>query len=121
MPTTFRTGHSGDASTMFFVVLQPGYSISIRQTRNSFDSEVLVLWSQSCPASYRSGTRITSFDDPDTRAVSTANSASGPRKLWFVVHGHSGGHGTFTLSWTITSPPTRSPTRAGQTWAPTGE
>ena len=46
-------------SYKFYVVLQPGVSIKIGQTTNSFDSKHSVFWSESTnPSSYPSGTHF---------------------------------------------------------------
>ena len=93
-------GGSTGQNYKFFVVMQPGSTISIGQTSNSFDSKVAVFWSESAnPPSYPLGNNGSSCtDDPDTQTVHMTNTNGAARKLWFVVNGV----GSFKLAWKIT-------------------
>ena len=126
-------GNTSGHTRKFFVVLPPSVSITIGQTANNFDSKHSVFWSESDnPGSYPASEGLCT-DDPDTMALTLANTKKVPRKLWFVVNGYSSyAAGNFTLAWScksgdvprpceVTRIPTRSPTTAGQTWSPTSK
>ena len=103
-------GGTGGHTYKFFTVLDPGSSISIGQTNNSFDSMVSVFWNESAdptssPASgFKGGSNGFCTDDPDTRIFSMKNDNTARRKLWFVVNGYDATeYGKFTIAWTVTS------------------
>ena len=106
-------GSSSGHTYKFFVVLQPGSSISIGQTSNHFDSRHSAFWSESSdPSSYPSGSSGSSCtDDPDTQTVHMTNTNAAARRAWFVMNGYdSSEYGGFTLAWTIARPTTKAPT-----------
>ena len=107
------TGHTHK----FYVMLQPGSSISIGQINNTFDSQHSAFWSESSdPTSYPSypvgsyaalRANGTCTDEPDTQTIHMTNTdCCAARKMWFVLNGYSSNfyqHETqFTLAWEIT-------------------
>ena len=98
-------GATTGKTAKFYVVLQPGHTIAIGQTSNSFDSKHSIFWSTGAnPKSYPTASGSKCVDDPDTHVEHMTNSGSAARKLWFVVNGYSSGaYGSFTLAWTIST------------------
>ena len=94
-------GATNGKTYKFYVMLQPGQSLTIAQTSNTFDSKHSSFWSTSSnPRSFPPNSYHCT-DDPDTQTMTMTNSQSSPRKVWYVVNGYSNskGCGTFTLAW----------------------
>ena len=91
--TTSCGGYGNEA--IFGIVLQPGGTIEIGQSTNSYDSRHETRWGGDCP-----GDNVVSCtDDPDDERHSWTNDQSQAQSVFFVVDAYSSGSGSFTLSW----------------------
>jgi predicted outer membrane repeat protein len=89
---------SGKAA-IFAVRMDPGTSIVIGQTANTFDSKHETRWGGACPGDVR----VACTDDPDTSSHSWVNNEGQPQNLYFIVDAFSPGtSGSFTVSWELT-------------------
>ena len=114
-------GTSGN-TYKFFVLLQPGSSITIGLTSSDFDSMQSAFWSTTtCPTSHPGGDGSRCTDEPNTQSVTMLNPQSElPRTLWFVVNGYGvDDSGGFTLAWTIDREAQARTAQAGNAETPT--
>lgn len=85
----------------FYSITVPnGYSLSIGQTVNGYDS-VHSLFYGSCATQ----TEILCLDDVDTTTANWTNTTGQTQTVYWVQDGFSGGSGTYTLAWSLTPPP----------------
>lgn len=85
----------------FYSITVPnGYSLSIGQTVNGYDS-VHALFYGSCATQ----TEILCLDDTDTTTANWTNTTGQTQTVYWVQDGFAGGSGTYTLAWSLTPPP----------------
>lgn len=96
---------------IFSYLLQPGESLSIRQSHNDYDSRHELSVGSDC---FNRDTIISCVDDPDDQAMQWVNDRDVPTYAFFVVDAYDTASGSFTLTWrygtVVTTTPTRIPT-----------
>eukprot|EP01051_Picozoa_sp_SAG22_P001461 SAG22_NODE_58_length_23645_cov_16.637943_1_plen_654_part_10 len=99
---SYQTSCGGNGNEAIFgIVVQPGASIDIGQSTNSYDSRHETRWGGACPGT----TLVQCTDDPDTRQHSWTNDQTEAQQVYFVVDAYSSSSGTFTLTWETTGHP----------------
>ena len=91
-------GGSGRES-IFYLDMQPGETLTIGQTSNTFDSFHHLAYGGSCPGN----TNIGCMDDSDTESVSWTNEFQTVERVYFMIDAYGSGSGSFTVEWAITS------------------
>lgn len=96
-------GGNTSPELFYYIEVPNGFTLSIGQTVNAYDSEVYVGYGGSCPGT----TQIACFDDPDTQVVNWLNETGETQIVYWVQDGYlgAGNTGTFTLAWSLTPPP----------------
>ena len=80
--------------------MQPGETITIGQTSNTFDSVHHLAYGGSCPGN----TNIGCMDDSDTESVSWKNEFHTVERVYFMIDAYGTyDRGSFTIEWTISS------------------
>ena len=80
--------------------MQPGETLTIGQTSNTFDSVHHLAYGGSCPGN----TNIGCMDYPDTGSVSWTNEFQTAERVYFMIDAYStAGRGSFTIEWAISS------------------
>ena len=96
---TLSCGSQGNEAA-FFYKLPPGYTISIAQIDNNFDSKHELRVGDSCPGN-RS---LACEDDPDHTTLTYSNEKGREAvTVTFIIDSYDGKTGDFTLSWNITN------------------
>ena len=103
-PYTFSTigAANSDTSTtasdmIFTYLLQPGYTITIQQTYNDYDSYHYLHYGGSCPGD----TYVSGYDN-DFTVVTWSNTLNASVPVYYIQSGYSSyDSGSFTLSWTV--------------------
>ena len=93
---TVVPGSNGAPSLVFTYLLQPGYTITLRQDTNNYDSRHALRYGGSCPGSTAA---VEVVDDPDEKPVMWTNRGGAAVPVFYIQSGHSGNSGAFTLSW----------------------
>ena len=97
------TGDSDDVAVCgngaeqgFSGVLEPGSTITIRQTSNTFDSKHTLRYG----GVYPGDNVVQCVDDPDTAELSFTNAGNANVPVYFIVDAHiSSGGGDFVVAW----------------------
>jgi len=94
----FQTSCGGNGhEVFFFAYLQPGTSIAIQQTANTYDSRHELSYGDTCPGA----TSIACRDDPDHHQEQWTNDQEATVKIWFMIDAYKSQRGDFTIEWTI--------------------
>ncbi|MEZ4758097.1 MAG: GEVED domain-containing protein [Flavobacteriales bacterium] len=93
---------------VFYIDVPNGFTLTIGQTVNGYDSENYMGYGGSCPGN----TTIACYDDPDTQTNVWTNTTGSTQRVYWVQDGYSSAAnaGTFTLAWNLTAPCTGIPT-----------
>ena len=88
---------------IYSITVNAGQVLTIGQTANGYDSENYVFYGGSCPGT----TQIACFDDPDVQNISWTNNTGITQTVYWIQDGYFDGTiaGTFTLAWSILTPP----------------
>ena len=85
---------------VYSIMVPKGYTLSIGQTVNDYDSIFRVGYGGDCPGD----TLIDCTDDPDTSIVTWLNDTCADQVVYWVQSGFSSQSGTFELEWSVTAP-----------------
>jgi hypothetical protein len=101
--TNTCAGGNTSPDLVYYIDVQAGYTLTIGQTANDYDSENTAFYGGACPG----GTQIACYDDPDVQNVVWQNTTATTQRVYWVQDGFSGStnFGTFTLAWSLAPPP----------------
>jgi hypothetical protein len=103
---------TGAPDRIFFISVPNGSQLTIGESTNSYDEYEYVGYGATCPGT----TTINCWDNDGLAQTTWLNNTGSAQTVWYVQDAFSaGGTGTFTLQWSITSPPSC----AGAPTAPT--
>ncbi|MXN92457.1 T9SS sorting signal type C domain-containing protein [Flavobacterium sp. Sd200] len=92
------------APDLFYYIEVPhGYTLTIGQTDNDYDSETYVAYGGACPGE----TVIACYDDPDIQTHVWENTTGSTQTVYWVQDGWNteANVGNFTLEWSLIAPP----------------
>ncbi|MFN8349942.1 MAG: GEVED domain-containing protein [Flavobacteriales bacterium] len=95
--STCRTGY-GDR--IFYISVPNGSTLTIGESTNNYDEWEYVGYGATCPGT----TTINCWDNDALTQTVWNNNTGSAQTVWYIQDGYSG-TGTFTLQWSITSPP----------------
>ena len=93
--------NSASPDLFYSVTVPAGYTLSIEQTSNAYDSKVRLAYGTSCPGDIV----IACQDDLDTDVLTWLNNTGSEVEVYYVQSAYSTGSGAFVLAWSITAPP----------------
>ena len=93
--------NSASPDLFYSVTVPAGYTLSIEQTSNAYDSKVRLAYGTSCPGDIV----IACQDDPDTGVLTWLNDTGSEVEVYYVQSAFSTGSGAFVLAWSVTAPP----------------
>lgn len=80
---------------IFYHDVDPGATITIWKSYNSYDSRHTMRWGGDCPGIYQ----IDCINTPHYKPISWINTNQTTQRVWFIVGGQHGQQGNFTLEW----------------------
>ncbi len=93
---------TGAPDRIFFISVPNGSQLTIGESTNSYDEYEYVGYGATCPGT----TTIQCWDNDGLAQTTWLNNTGSAQTVWYVQDAFTaGGSGTFTLQWTITSPP----------------
>ena len=93
--------NSASPDLFYSVTVPAGYTLSIEQTSNAYDSKVRLAYGTSCPGDIV----IACQDDPDTGVLTWLNDTGSDVEVYYVQSAYSTGSGAFVLAWSVVAPP----------------
>ena len=78
-----------------------GFTITIQQTVNGYDSRHSLRYSGACPGTIE----IVCTDDSDLSVETWQNCTGSTQRVYWIQSGYSSGSGTFTLAWSVVADP----------------
>ena len=93
--------NSASPDLFYSVTVPAGYTLSIQQTSNAYDSKVRLAYGTSCPGDIV----IACQDEPDTGVLTWLNDTGSDVEVYYVQSAYSTGSGAFVLAWSLTAPP----------------
>ncbi|MBK9759360.1 MAG: HYR domain-containing protein [Flavobacteriales bacterium] len=91
---------TGFGDRIFFISVPNGSTLSIGESTNGYDEWEYVGYGATCPGT----TTINCWDNDALAQTVWTNSTGSAQTVWYIQDGYSG-TGTFTLQWSITTPP----------------
>lgn len=104
------TGASNDFSTcasgtapdhIYYMDVPNGYTFSMNQTYNNYDSKHSLSYGGACPGS----TTIDCIDDDDYDPISWQNCTGSTQRVYWIQDGYNGNSGSYTITWSLTADP----------------
>ncbi|AUC81911.1 T9SS type A sorting domain-containing protein [Lacinutrix sp. Bg11-31] len=99
---------------VYSILVPDGYTLTIGQTANSYDSEHRLGYGGACPGT----TSVACTDDSDLTIESWANGTGADETAYWIQSAYSNGSGTFTLEWSLAATPPANDDCAAATVAP---
>ncbi|MXN92434.1 T9SS C-terminal target domain-containing protein [Flavobacterium sp. Sd200] len=103
--STYTCANGNTAPDLYYYIEVPnGYTLTIGQTENGYDSENYVSYGTSCAST----TQIACFDDPDIQNITWENLTGSTQNVYWIQDGYlnNTNAGTFTLAWELVGPVT---------------
>jgi len=99
-------GHSNGAEDVYFIDVEPQWSLEIAITESTYDSMHSLRWGGDCPGENSGDALSWCVDDPDPKVSSFSNGSSETVRVYFTVNSYKPleriGH--HLIEWTVTSP-----------------
>ncbi|MXN89873.1 T9SS sorting signal type C domain-containing protein [Flavobacterium sp. Sd200] len=89
------------ADLFYYIVVPHGYTLTIGQTTNDYDSTNYIGYGSTCPGE----TEIACWDDSDEQTFIWENTTGSTQTVYWVQDGYNIGEGNFTLEWDLVAPP----------------
>ncbi|WP_028281872.1 T9SS type A sorting domain-containing protein [Olleya marilimosa] len=83
---------------VYSILVPNGYTLTIGQTSNDYDSEHRLGYGGACPGD----TSVACTDDSDTTTESWTNDTGADETAYWIQSAYSTASGTFTLAWSLT-------------------
>ncbi|MCB9361589.1 MAG: T9SS type A sorting domain-containing protein [Flavobacteriales bacterium] len=84
---------------IFYYDLPSGFTLTIGQTSNSYDSRHSLRIGGACPGT----TQLVCTDDPDTQTETYTNCSGSTERVYWIQSGYSTGSGAYTLAWSVSA------------------